>query len=161
MYADSASYHLKKTGNGFRVEVARSEPVENSGPPASVMSCLPCDPPSGHFENKEVSTFLHFPIRYLSQGNLGLKPSTARQTGPWWIIPKSSVQETFFFSRSLSLYGSTALLTLAASRNSYTRINNCTNVSNLRFSKKSRGLETSQNSKKDEQLFLPSEQELT
>jgi hypothetical protein len=33
------------------------------------------------------------------------------------------------------------------SRNSYSRINDCMNLSNLRFSKKSQGLETSQNSK--------------
>jgi hypothetical protein len=34
------------------------------------------------------------PTSHLSQGNLDLKRSTARQTGPWWIIPKGSVQVT-------------------------------------------------------------------
>jgi hypothetical protein len=93
--------------------VARSVTIDTSGPPASVTSCPPRDPPLVHFENKEVSTFLHFPISYLSQGNHDLKPSTARQTGPRWIIPKAS-----------------------GLRNFCTRINDCTNLSNLRFSKK-------------------------
>jgi hypothetical protein len=34
------------------------------------------------------------------------------------------------------------------SRTSYSGINGCTNLPNLRFSKKTRGLETSENSKK-------------
>jgi hypothetical protein len=46
------------------------------------------------FENKDVSTFLRFPISCSAQENLDLKSSTARQTGPRWIIPKALVQET-------------------------------------------------------------------
>jgi hypothetical protein len=42
------------------------------------------------------------------------------------------------------------------SRNSYSRINGSTDLSNFRFSKKSRGLETSQNSHKSDQRFPPS-----
>jgi hypothetical protein len=46
------------------------------------------------------------------------------------------------------------------SRNSYSRVKDCTSVSNLRFSKKSRVLETSQNSKEDGQHFWHFQQEL-
>jgi hypothetical protein len=46
------------------------------------------------------------------------------------------------------------------SRKSYSRINDCTGFSNPRFSKKSRGLETSKNFKKNDQRFRPSQQEL-
>jgi hypothetical protein len=102
--------------------VARSETADTSEPPVSVTICLPRDPPLAHFENKEVSTILHFLISCLSQGNLDHKHWTARQTGPWWI------------SRNVGL------------RNSYSRINDCTSLSNIRFSKKSGGLEISQNS---------------
>jgi hypothetical protein len=55
------------------------------------------DHPLAHFENKEVSTFLHFPIGHLSQGNLDLKLSTLQEAGPWSIIlnmPIQSVQES-------------------------------------------------------------------
>jgi hypothetical protein len=48
-----------------------------------------------------------------------------------------------------------------SSRNSYFKINDCKNLSNLRFSKISEGLEISQNSKKDDdKCFQPSRQEL-
>jgi hypothetical protein len=105
---DSCVLPIEKTGNGLRVEVARSETVDTLRPSASVTSRFPRDPPSAHFENKKVSKFLHFPIICLSLGNLDLKPSTARQTGPWWIIPKPSVQETstyFYLSMALQLFG--------------------------------------------------------
>jgi hypothetical protein len=46
-----------------------------------------------------------------------------------------------------------------SSRNSYFKINDCKNLSNLGFSKISEGLEISQNSKKDI-CFQPSWQEL-
>jgi hypothetical protein len=83
---------LEKPGNGLRVNVASSEPLDTSGPPAFVTSRLFRNPPSAYFEN-EVSSVLHFPIGCLSQGNLHLKRSTARQTGPRWIIPKAPAQE--------------------------------------------------------------------
>jgi hypothetical protein len=78
----------------LHVEVACSEMVDTSGLPASITSCHPRDPPLAHFKNKEVSTFLHFPMSYLSQENLELKPSTVPHSGPRWIIPKVSVQGT-------------------------------------------------------------------
>jgi hypothetical protein len=69
--------------------VVHSETVDNSRSPASVTSGLLRDPPFAHFEIKDVSTFLHFPVSNLSQGNPDLKHTTARQ-----IIPKASVQLT-------------------------------------------------------------------
>jgi hypothetical protein len=45
------------------------------------------------------------------------------------------------------------------SRNSYSRINDCKKLSNVRFPKKSRGLKTPKNPKKDDQRFRPSQQE--
>jgi hypothetical protein len=58
---DPESSHLKKTGNGLRVGVARSEMVHTSGPPASVTGCLPRDPPLDHFETRGSQYF------YISQ----------------------------------------------------------------------------------------------
>jgi hypothetical protein len=55
--------------------MAHSEMVDTSEPPASITSCLPQNPPLAHLKNVEVSTFLNFPISYLSQGNLDLKHS--------------------------------------------------------------------------------------
>jgi hypothetical protein len=66
-------------------------------------------------------------------------------------------------SRPLALNGTTDRPSIdnpetVGSRNSYSRINDFTSLSNLRFSRKSRHLETSQNSasKKDDQSFRPS-----
>jgi hypothetical protein len=73
--ADSVAYHLKRQGPDC-VEVACSETVDTSRPPAFITGCLPCDPQLGLFEN-EVSTFLRFQISCLSQRNLSLKPSVA------------------------------------------------------------------------------------
>lgn len=69
---------------------------------SSVGHNLPTHSPLALFE-MEVSTFLHFPISCLSQGNIDLKPSTARDR------PLIDNSEPF------------------GSRNSYSRINDCTN----------------------------------
>jgi hypothetical protein len=77
--ADSASYHSKRLGTDSCVEVPLRRQTSQG-----LTSCLPRNFTLAHFENKEVPTFLHFPVCCLSRGNLDLKPSTARQTGPRW-----------------------------------------------------------------------------
>jgi hypothetical protein len=47
---------------------------------------------------------------------------------------------------------------IAGSRNSYSRTNDCTDLSYLRFSKKSPGLETSQNSETEDERFWAPQQ---
>jgi hypothetical protein len=73
--------------------MAYFETVDSSGPRAFVRSYLLRDPSLALFENMDVSTFSHFPISCLSWGSLDLKPSAARQEGPWWTIAKALVQE--------------------------------------------------------------------
>jgi hypothetical protein len=77
--------------------LCRSGPFCDGRYPRTFGSCHnlpPRDPPLAHFENKEVSTFLHFPVSYFSQGNPDMNRSTTQQPGPWWILPKASIQET-------------------------------------------------------------------